>query len=117
MGGAQLVELADFGIDFDLFHHGRIARSDRLDFGVGESAAFEILGDADGDASAHHLLDEPGFRLVGLPHIGIERTFGNVAVNIDFGIDIALPQNPALALLDVAGTPGRIEMMQRSSRR
>ena len=47
--GAQLVELADFGVDFDLFHHGRIAGGDGLDFGVGERAAFEILGGAHRD--------------------------------------------------------------------
>ena len=45
MGGAQLVELADFGIDLDLFHDGGIAGGDGLDFGVGERAAFEVLGE------------------------------------------------------------------------
>ena len=112
--GAQLVELADFGVDFDLFHHGGIAGGDGLDFGVGQSAAVEILGGADRGLAAHHLLDEAGLGFQGLPHIGVERAFGDVAVDFDFGIEIALPQNAALALLDVAGPPGRIEMMQRA---
>ena len=41
---AQLVQLADFRIDLDLFHDGRIAGGDGLDFGVGERAAVEVLG-------------------------------------------------------------------------
>ena len=114
MGGAQLVELADLGVDFDLFHHGGIAGGDGLDFGVGESAAFEILGGADRSLAAHDLLDEAGLGFEGLPHIGVERAFGDVAVNLDFRIEIALPENSPLALLDVARPPGRIEMMQRA---
>ena len=59
--GAQLVELADFGIDLDLLHHGWIAGGDGLDFGIGERAAFEVFRLADRDAAVHDLLDEPGF--------------------------------------------------------
>ena len=43
VNGAQLVELADFRIDLDLFNDGRIAGGNRLDLRVGESAAFQIL--------------------------------------------------------------------------
>ena len=43
MGGAKLVELADFGIDLDLFHHGGVSGGDGLDLGIGESAAFEVF--------------------------------------------------------------------------
>ena len=82
VGGAQLVELADFGIDLDLFHHRRIARGDGLDFGVGERAAFEVFRLAHGDAAVHHLIDEAGLRLQRLPHIGVERSFGDVAVDM-----------------------------------
>ena len=47
MHGAQLVELADFGVDSDLLHDRGIARGDGLDFGVGQRPAFEVLGAAD----------------------------------------------------------------------
>ena len=70
---AQMVELADLGVDFDLFHHGGIAGRDGLDFGVSQSAAFEILGGADRSLAAHDLLDEAGLGFEGLPHIGVER--------------------------------------------
>lgn len=34
MGGAELVEVADFGVYFYLFHYGGIAGCDGLDFGL-----------------------------------------------------------------------------------
>ena len=112
MHGAELVELADFGVDSDLLHHRGIARGDGLDFGVGQGAAFEVLGAAHRGVAGHDLLVEAGLGLQGLPHIGVERAFGDVAVNLHFRIKIALAQNSALALLDVARAPGRVEMMQ-----
>ena len=113
MRGAELVEFADFGIDLDLFHDGGIARGDGLDLGIGECAAFEVFRLADGDAAIHDLIDEARFRFEHLPHIGIERSFGDVAVDLDFRIVVALPQNSALALLDVARSPRRVEVMER----
>ena len=62
--------------------------------------------------TAHDLLDEPGLGFEGLPHIGVERAFGDVAVNFHFGIEIALAEDSPLALLDVARSPGRVEMME-----
>ena len=88
MGGAKLVELADFGIDLDLFHDGGVSGGDGLDLGIGERAAFEVFRLADGDAAVHDLIDEAGFRLQHLPHIGIERSFGDVAVDLDFGLSL-----------------------------
>ena len=110
---SELVELADFSIDLDLFHDGRIAGSDGLDLGVGEGSAFEVLGRADGGLAAHDLLNKPGLGFQRLPHIGVERAFRDVAVDLDFGIEVSLPQNAAFALFDIAGPPGRIQMMER----
>ena len=73
MNGAQLVELADFRIDLDLFNDGRIAGGDCLDLRVGESAAVEVLGRANRRFSPHHLLDEAGLGFQRLPHVRIER--------------------------------------------
>ena len=112
MRGAKLVELADFGIDLDLFHDGGIARGDGLDLGVGERAAFEVFGLAHGDAAVHHLIDEAGLGFEHLPHIGVERSFGDVAVDLDFGVVVALPQDSAFALLDVARPPRGVEVME-----
>jgi len=62
MYGAQLVELAHFGVDSDLLHDRGIARGDGLDFGVGKRPTFEVLGAAHRSVSGHHLLDEAGLR-------------------------------------------------------
>ena len=96
--GAQLVEPADFGVDPDLFHDRRVARGDRLDLGVGERPAIEVLGGAHRDAAGHHLLDEAGLRLQGLPHVGVERAFRDIAVDPHFRVEVALAQDAPLAL-------------------
>jgi hypothetical protein len=58
---AQLIEFADFGVDFDFLHHRGISGGYGLILGVGERAAFEILGLTDRHTAVHHLIDEPGF--------------------------------------------------------
>src|SRR5580700_6787366 len=62
--------------------------------------------------SAHHLLDEAGLSLKDLPDIGIKRALRNVAVDPHLGVQIPLPQDASLSLLDVARAPGRIQMVQ-----
>ena len=109
----QLVELADFGVDPDLFHHGGVAGSDGLDFCIGQRAAVEVFRRSDRRVPVHHLLDEAGLGLQRLPHIGVERAFRDVPEYPHLAVHIALPQDAALALLDVAGPPGRVEMVQR----
>ncbi len=110
----RLVELAHFGINSDFLHDRGIARGDGLDLGIGKRPAFEVLGAAHRGVAGHHLLDEAGLGLQGLPHIGVERAFRDVAVNLHFRIKIALAQNSSLALLEVARAPGRVEVMQRA---
>jgi hypothetical protein len=72
-----------------------------FDFGVGQSATLKVLGGANCTLAAYDLLNEAGLGLKRLPHIGPERTFGDVAVNLNLRIKIALPENSPLALLDV----------------
>lgn len=59
---AALVELAHLGIDSHLLNHGGIARADSPDLGIGQSAAFEVLGHAHRALPARHLLDEHNAR-------------------------------------------------------
>jgi hypothetical protein len=61
--GAQMVELADFGVGFHFLHHGGIAGGNRLDLGIGERAAVEVFCRSDGCLPVHHLLDEAGLGL------------------------------------------------------
>ena len=109
---AQLVQLTNFGVHFDLFHNRGIARGDGLDLGVSESAAFEVFRLADGDAAVHDLIDEACFRLQYLPHICIERSLRDVAMDLDFGIIVTLPQDSALALLDIPRSTRGVEVVQ-----
>src|SRR6266852_1027693 len=46
------------------------------------------------------------------PHIGVERSFGDVAIDRYFFVLIALTKDAAVALLDLGGLPRRVEMMQ-----
>ena len=92
---------------------GRIAGCDRLDLRVGESAAFEILRRANRRFSPHHLLDEAGLCFQRLPHVGIEGPFRNIAVNLNLFIRVSLAQNPPFPLLDIARSPGCIQVMKR----
>jgi hypothetical protein len=48
----MLNELADFGIDLDLFHDGGVSGGDGLDLGIGESAAFDVWLSSSDERSA-----------------------------------------------------------------
>ena len=56
--------------------------------------------------------DKAGLRLQCLPHIGVEAPFGDVAVDRHFLVLVALPEDAALALLDLGRLPGGVEMVQ-----
>jgi hypothetical protein len=58
------------------------------------------------------MADEAGLGLQGLPHVGIEGTFRDVAIDRDFLILAALPQDAAVALLDFGWLPGSVKMVQ-----
>ena len=93
--------------------HGRIARGDGLDLRVGELLAADVLGAADGALAGHHLGDEARLGLECLPHIGVERSFRDVAVDGDFLVVVPLAEDAALALLDLGRLPRGIEVMER----
>ena len=65
-------EPLQFGVGLGERQHRRVARRDRLDLGVGEFLAADVLGTAGGVVAGHDLRDEPGLGLQCLPHIGVE---------------------------------------------
>ena len=101
-----------FGVGLGERQHRRVARGDGLDLGVGEFLAADVLGAAGGVVAGHHLGDEPGLGLQGLPHIGVERSFGDVAVDRHFLVLVALAEDAAFALLDLGRLPRGVEVMQ-----
>ena len=115
MGGAQPGQPDQLGVHLGFFDDERIAGSDGFDLGIGQRGGVHVFEAAHGHVPAHHLGDELGLGFQRLPHIGIERAFGDVAINLHAGISIALPQNASLALLHVGGSPRRIQMMQAQS--
>ena len=56
--------------------------------------------------------DEPGLGLQGLPHIGVERSFGDVAIDRHFLVLVALAEDAAFALFDLGRLPRGVEVMQ-----
>src|ERR1035441_7743797 len=90
--GAQLVELADLRIDLYLFDDGRITGGNRLDLRVREGASLEVLRRADRGFSPHHLLDEASLCFEGLPHVGVEGPFGDIAEDLNFVIGVSLSE-------------------------
>jgi hypothetical protein len=58
-------------------------------------------------------MDELRLALQRLPHVGVERPLGDVADDLDVGVEVALAHDPAVALLDVGGPPRRVEVVQR----
>ena len=66
-------QLLDLGVGLGQRQHGRVARGDGLDLGVGQFLAADVLGAADGGLAGHHLGDEAGLGFQRLPHIGVER--------------------------------------------
>jgi hypothetical protein len=57
--------------------------------------------------------DEPGFGFKSLPHIGIKRPFGDVAIDRDFFVFVSLTEDAAVTLLDFRWFPRGVEVMQR----
>ena len=113
MFAVQPAQARDLGVNAGLLDDQRIARGDGLDLGVGERRAVNVLDAAQVALARHHLGDEPGLGLQGLPQVGVEGLLGDVPVDLHLGIRVALAQDAALALLDVRRTPRGVEMMQR----
>ena len=105
-------EPLQFGIGFGQGQDGRVARCDGLDLGIGKFLAADVLGPAGGVVAGDDLADEPGLGLQCLPHIGVERSFRDVAINRHFLVLVALAEDSALALFDLGRLPRGVEVMQ-----
>ncbi len=64
-----------FGVGLGECEHGRLARRDRLDLGVGKFLAADIFCPSGGVVAGHDLRNEPGLGLQGLPHVSNEPIF------------------------------------------
>ena len=112
MAVAQALEPSDFGGDAGLAHEPFVAGGDG--FGEGELVGLRacVLDPADGAVAGHGGVDEAGFALEDLPSRGVDAALGRVGVELDLLVLVALPLDPALALLDLRGQPRHVEMVQ-----
>jgi hypothetical protein len=110
----QRREPGHFRVHAGLFDDQRVARSQRLHFGIRQRRQLHVFQRADALVALHHLGDETRLGLQCLPHVAVETAFRDVAEDLHVLALIALAQDAPLALFDVAGTPGRIEVMQRA---
>lgn len=104
-------ESLQFGVSFGERQHRRIAAGDGFDFGERQFLTADVFGSAGCVVAGHHLTDESGFRFKGLPHVGVETAFGNVAIDGDLFIQVTLPQDSSVTLFDFGRFPGCIETM------
>ena len=114
MGRAQPGQPDQLGVHLGFFDDERITRRDGFDLGIGQRGGIHVFKPAHGHIAAHHLGNKLRLGLQRLPHIGVERAFGDVSINLHGGVFVALPENPPLALFHVSRPPRRVQMMQRN---
>jgi len=91
----------------------RVAGGERLDLGVAERLVADVVDRADIEPAAGDLGDELRFALDRLPAVRIEAPLDDVPVDLDLRILVALAQNPAFALLDIARAPRNVNVVKR----
>ena len=109
---SQAAQPFDLGVDLGLLEDQRVAGRDRFELGEAEHVIADVLDLANVKPAAHHLVDEPGFALDRLPHVGVKRPFGDVAVDPDGRVLVALAQDPPVALGDVRRPPRNVDVVQ-----
>ena len=90
----------------------RISGAQGFDLGIGQGCLVHILAGAHRGFGSHDLRDELLFVFHRLPQIAVEGALGDVAVNMYLLVAVALADDAALALLQVAGPPGTVQVME-----
>ena len=111
---AQLLQLI---IGLHLVEQERVTGCDRFRLRGADRRISDVLDLPSIQASTHHLCDESGFPLDRLPHERIEGPLDDIPVQLHLRILVALPEDPALALLDIGGPPRAVNMVQRHGAR
>ena len=112
MAVAQACEARDLGGDPRLAHEPFVARRDRL--GERELVRLRacILDAANPAIAGHGGVDETRLAFEDLPAGRVDAALRRIGVDLDLVVLVALPLDPALALLDLRGEPGHVEMME-----
>jgi hypothetical protein len=114
MRGAQPFEPGDVGFEPRLLHQALDRRTrSPWPWRTGWPALHRGPQPADRGVAGERRGDEAGLALVVLPHGGVERALGGIGEDVDLVVLVALAHDAALALLDLRGQPGHVEMVQR----
>ena len=112
MAGTEHIQLADLHIQIALFNDLWVSCGQRLDLGIGKRRFVHILCRTGWQFGGHDLGNEPLLGFHQLIKIGVECTLGHITEDLHLRVLVALPHDASKALLEVAGPPGTIEIMQ-----
>jgi len=112
VGPAQPFERGHGVVGLGLVEDEGVTGRQRLDLAVGQGVLADVVDLAGVEPALHHLPDEPGFALHGLPGVGVEGAFGDVAVDRDLGVLVALPLDASFPLGQVRGSPRAVQVVQ-----
>ena len=114
---ALVIRLEDFqsgdiNIQVHLLLDKWISGAQGLDLRVGQGGFVHVVAGAYRGFGGHDLRDELLLVLHRLPQIAVEGALGDVAVDMYLLVAVALPDNAALALFQVAGPPGAVQVVE-----
>ena len=113
MAGAHQPQAGNVHIQVHLFLDALVTGAERLDLCVGQRRFVNVLTGAYRRFGGHNLRDESLLIFNRLPEVGVERSLGHIAVNMHFLVAVALTDDAATALLQIARPPRTVEVMQR----
>ena len=112
IAGLEQPQPLDVNVQIHTLLDERISGAERLDFRIGQGRLVNVLSGADGRFAGHDLTNELLLALHQLIEVGIKGIFRHIGVNLHFWILVALPDDSALPLLQVGGTPRTIQVVQ-----
>ncbi|CUO68611.1 Uncharacterised protein [Flavonifractor plautii] len=89
-----------------------IASAQGLDLRIGKGGLVHVLAGAHRGFGGHDLRNEFLLVLHRLPQVGIEGALSDIAVDMHFLVLVALADDTALALFQVSGPPGTVQIVQ-----
>ena len=111
IGGFQNPQLGNFHIQVHFFLYSGVSGAQGLDLGIGQCGLICILRRPHRRLAGHDLRDKTLLVFQRLPQVRIKSALGNVAVDPDALVPVALPDQPPLALFQVSGPPGCVQIV------
>ena len=112
MRGFQQSQSGYLYVQIHFLPNQRISRAQRLDLRIAERRFIHIVAGTNRTFAGHDLADKLLLILHGLPEITVEGSFRGIPVEMHLRISVALPNDPAFPLFQIAGPPGTVQIMQ-----